>query len=130
MTKYKRKFMVHGDTSQDCNDFCKQGFIADDFDGLPPCIRDVAKNLNRMYNLWDYLKEMEKCPHKVKLGKPRDYVVSEMKDGTWRCSCPQWKYRRKQCHHIKEAQENPDKYEMSVEFTGKLTEVFTKALET
>lgn len=129
MRRYKRKFLVPGDTPQKCTDFCKNYFIADSYEELPPCIRDVAKKLGRMYNLWDSLKEMHKCPHRDELGKPRKYIVSELEDGTWQCSCPQWKFRRKICHHIEKAKANPEKYEIAKEFTGKTTEVFTKVFQ-
>jgi len=130
MIKYKRKFLVKGDTPRVCTDFkeCKEYFAprSGKIEDLPPCIRDVAKQLNRTWNLWDSMREMQKCPYQDELGKPRGYIVSEMEDGTWKCSCPQWKFRRKECHHIKRAKRNPEKYEIAKEFTGKTTEIVTK----
>jgi hypothetical protein len=32
----------------------------------------------------------------------RCYIVARKQDGTWGCSCPQWKFRRQQCKHIEE----------------------------
>ena len=32
------------------------------------------------------------------------YTVSIAEDGTWGCSCPAWKFHRKQCDHIKDTQ--------------------------
>ena len=37
--------------------------------------------------------------YKIK-GEHGIYVVSLKDDGTWGCSCPQWKFRRIECHHI------------------------------
>lgn len=33
----------------------------------------------------------------------KHYTVSLKHDHTWQCSCPQWKFRRKECKHIIEA---------------------------
>lgn len=30
------------------------------------------------------------------------YVVSVSVDGVWGCSCPEWIFRRNECHHIQE----------------------------
>lgn len=30
------------------------------------------------------------------------HTVSVSDDGTWGCSCPVWKFKRKECHHIME----------------------------
>ena len=30
----------------------------------------------------------------------KHYTVSLKHDHTWQCSCPQWKFRRKECKHI------------------------------
>lgn len=29
------------------------------------------------------------------------WVVSQAEDSTWGCSCPVWKFKRHECHHIK-----------------------------
>jgi len=31
----------------------------------------------------------------------KTWRVSIAEDGTWGCSCPVWKFRRQECHHIK-----------------------------
>lgn len=31
-----------------------------------------------------------------------EYTVSVSDDGTWGCSCPRWKFKRVECHHIQE----------------------------
>jgi len=119
--KYKRKFLVSGDTPLHCEDFCRKIEFHE-----RPCIKDVAKRLGRTYNLWNSLKEMQKCPHRGKLGKPRQYIVSETTTGDWECSCPVWKFRRKECKHIKKVKANPEKYEISKEFTGGTTNLFSE----
>lgn len=113
-SRYKRKFQVPGNTIKDCWDFRKK--CRKKYGENKPCL--VAHN---------YRRDESKCPFPI--GKPNDYIVSEMKDGTWQCSCPAWKFRRKQCDHIDKAKANPEKYEIAVEFTEKLTKVFTKAFE-
>jgi len=30
----------------------------------------------------------------------KEYKVSQLKDGSYQCSCPNWIYRRRQCKHI------------------------------
>jgi len=123
LKKYKRKFLVPGDSPRDCSSFgCFNGKLyswIQGYDKMPPCIRDVARKLRRTFNLWDDLKEMDKCPHREELNKPNMYVVSEREDGKWECACPRWKFRREECHHIKKARRNPEKYEVDPEWTGK-----------
>ena len=34
----------------------------------------------------------------------KSYKVTQYSDNTWACSCPQWIYRRKICHHITQCQ--------------------------
>ena len=31
-----------------------------------------------------------------------DYIVAIDKEGNYGCSCPVWKFRRQECHHIKQ----------------------------
>lgn len=28
------------------------------------------------------------------------WIVAQDKDGNWGCSCPRWKFKREECHHI------------------------------
>jgi hypothetical protein len=35
------------------------------------------------------------------------WVVSQAEDGTWGCSCPVWKFKRKECHHIANVKASP-----------------------
>ena len=35
-------------------------------------------------------------------GKNGHWVVSVSVDGVWGCSCPDWIFRRNECHHIQE----------------------------
>lgn len=114
VVKYKRKFKVPGDTIHDCWSFRKK--CNKKYGDAKPCL--VGDRWRR---------DESKCPFPI--NKPTEYIVSEMEDGTWRCSCPVWKFRRQQCHHIDKAKRNPEKYEISVEFTGKLTDVFDKIFE-
>ncbi len=112
-SKYKRKFKVPGNTIKDCWDFrkkCRKKY------GKQPCLQDHP-----------YQRDESRCPYPIH--KPNDYIVSELYDGTWQCSCPAWKFRRKLCDHIRKAQREPEKYEIAVEFTGKTTDVLTKIFE-
>jgi len=34
-------------------------------------------------------------------GTTQAWIVALDKNGNWGCSCPVWKYRRQECHHIK-----------------------------
>jgi hypothetical protein len=36
----------------------------------------------------------------------KTYTVALAEDGSYGCSCPQWKFRRRQCRHIAEVQCN------------------------
>ncbi|RME69357.1 MAG: hypothetical protein D6784_18590, partial [Chloroflexi bacterium] len=38
----------------------------------------------------------------------QSYRVSMNKNGGWGCTCPQWKYRRQECRHIRLVRENAD----------------------
>jgi hypothetical protein len=49
---------------------------------------------------WQY-----KC--EVPGSKGATWVVSQAEDGTWGCSCPVWKFRRQECHHIADVKEDP-----------------------
>lgn len=112
--KYKRKFLVPGDTIKDCWDFrrkCRKKYGT--MISQRPCTREVKRG-----------RDESLCPFPI--NQPNKYIVSEMEDGTWRCSCPQWKFRRRICHHIEKAKTNPEKYEIAKEFTGKTTDVISK----
>ncbi len=39
------------------------------------------------------------------------WIVSQAEDGSWGCSCPRWKFKREQCHHIAAVQQNPGAYD-------------------
>ena len=116
MIVYKRKFRVPGDTIKDCWSFrtkCDKKYR----DGKP-CL-----NMQRSYRK----RDKSKCPYPI--DKPTMYIVSEMEDGTWRCSCPVWKFRRRACHHMDKARANPEEYEIAVEFTGRTTEILEKVFK-
>lgn len=36
------------------------------------------------------------------------HIVALDKDGNYGCSCPVWKFHRKECHHIIQVKSNPD----------------------
>jgi len=123
--KYKRKFKVPGNTLKRCSDFEECHGLEED---TLPCRKKVptaVKTYTGGYYYW--VRDESRCPYPI--NQPNYYIVSETIDGEWQCSCPAWKFRRKQCHHIKKAQENPDKYEILVEFTGKRIETLSKILK-
>lgn len=127
-SKYKRKFRVPGDTIKTCWDFrekCSKTY-GDVFDeGRLPCevkIPTAKKTFTGGNYIWR--RDESRCPFPI--NQPNYYIVSELNDGTWQCSCPAWKFRRKECRHIQKAKANPEKYEIAVEFTGKLTNAFSK----
>jgi len=115
MTKeYKRKFLVDGNTTIRCRDICKS---------YPePCRKGKG-----MY--MPYEKRLPYCPHKDRVDKPRKYIVSETIEGEWQCSCPVWKFRRRECHHIRQAQADPAKYQIAKEHTGRTIETLRKVFE-
>lgn len=39
------------------------------------------------------------------------WTVAIDKDGNYGCSCPRWKFKREQCHHIQAVKINPSAYE-------------------
>lgn len=39
------------------------------------------------------------------------WTVAQDKDGNWGCSCPVWKFKRQECHHIAAVKINPLAYE-------------------
>ncbi len=131
LLEYKRKFRVPGDTEKWCSDFekkCEKKYGRDHTHGSLPCkgkfryyLIENGKRINY------YGRDESKCPFGA--GKPAMYIVSEMEDGTWRCSCPAWKFRRKRCHHIDKAKWNPDKYEIAKEFTGRTAEALDRVFK-
>jgi len=112
-TKYRRKFRVPGDTIKDCWDYRNKCY--EEHPDRLPCEDD-----------WGDTDE-SRCPYPI--GKPNEYIVSETVNGEWQCSCPAWKFRRIQCRHISKAKANPEKYEISKEFTERLTKIFDKVFE-
>ena len=41
-------------------------------------------------------------------GSTCDWIVSLAESGEYGCSCPLWKFRREQCHHIQYIRDHPD----------------------
>ena len=117
---YKRKFSVPGDTIKKCWDFRKRCHKKYGYTG------GFDRNALPCYHA-DRYRDESRCPYPI--NKPTNYIVSEMEDGTWRCSCPVWKFRRQQCHHIGKAQRSPEEYEIAKEHTGTTTEIFRKLFE-
>jgi hypothetical protein len=37
------------------------------------------------------------------------WIVAQDKDGNYGCSCPIWKFKRQECHHIIQVKNNPEK---------------------
>lgn len=125
MTQYKRKFMVPGNTIRTCRSFrkkCEKTYRRTGRTEDLPCSVLNAPDSNF------YRRDKSRCPFPI--NKPNSYIVSETMSGEWQCSCPHWKFRREECSHIRKAQASPEEYEIAVEFTGKLTDVFTKAFKT
>jgi len=123
---YKRKFQVPGDTIKNCWNFRKKcdrkyGYVPN----KKPCM--VEQPPPRRTYLPRMRREESRCPFPI--NQPSKYIVSEMDDGTWRCSCPVWKFRRQQCHHIGKAQRNPEEYEIAKEHTQRTTETLRKIFE-
>jgi len=113
--QYKQKFLVPGDTIRDCWYFrkkCQKQYPS----GRPPC---------RVTS--DWRRDETKCPFPV--NKPDEYIVAETEDGYWECSCPAWKFRRIECHHIRKAKANQGKYRIAKEFTGRTTDVLSKIFQ-
>lgn len=115
---YKRKFRVEGSTVRTCDSEGKKcqkqyGERKRDYSNVP-CCGGVIQN---KWGSLQYTKDTNKCPFGV--GKPLEYVVSEMEDGTWKCSCPVWVFQRKECSHIRKAKMDPERYEIAKEFTGR-----------
>jgi hypothetical protein len=48
--------------------------------------------------------------YEVKGSQGATWVVSQAEDGTWGCSCPVWKFKRQECHHIADGKEGPQAY--------------------
>ena len=121
--KYKRKFLVPGNTIKRCWDFRKQCTKLAKKNGSKyiPCRTRVSPPGSGYHS---YRRDETKCPFPI--NKPKNYIVSETIDGEWQCSCPHWKFRRKECSHIRKAQADPEKYEIAKEFTGKTTDVISK----
>jgi hypothetical protein len=47
------------------------------------------------------------------------WTVSKSKTGEWGCSCPVWKFRRQECHHILSVKDNETFYEKEEANGGK-----------
>ena len=118
--KYKRKFLVPGNTIKRCWDFRKKCSKKYSRTGRTQDLPCSVKSPNSDY----YRRDESRCPFPI--NKPKKYIVSETVDGEWQCSCPHWKFRRKECSHIRKAKANPEEYEIAKEFTGKTTDVISK----
>jgi len=52
----------------------------------------------------------------------KHYTISQKHDGTWQCSCPQWKFRRKICKHIQEVQRTQQTPARAPEIVGRISD--------
>ena len=52
---------------------------------------------------------------KVAASNGGTWTVAQDKDGGWGCSCPVWKFRRQECHHIAAIKRDPSRPEEVVE---------------
>jgi len=132
MTKeYKRKFLVEGNTILTCESFIKKCNKKYGLHwGAKPCTikTPTTRKTRRTYaRQFLYTRDETRCPFRI--NKPRQYIVSETLDGEWQCSCPVWKFRREECHHIRKAKSNPEKYKIAKEHTGKTINTFTNLFE-
>jgi len=129
--KYKRKFKVPGRTIRTCRDFrekCSEIYGYDIGLGKLPCevkVPTAVKTYTGRFYIW--VSKESHCPFPI--NKPKDYIVSETVDGEWQCSCPVWKFKRRECHHIREAKRNPKKYEIPLEFTERRIETLSRILK-
>jgi len=57
------------------------------------------------------------------------WTVSRAEDGTWGCSCPRWKFRREQCHHIQAVQANPSAHEEGSPSLPEIVPGYVEAVE-
>lgn len=52
-------------------------------------------------------KRKDKWVHRWFVGDGhKKYTVAMKEDGSFGCDCPQWKFRREECKHIKKVNEN------------------------
>jgi len=109
--KFKRKFLVSGDTIKKCWNFRKECRKLSSF--FLPCNPKSP-----------YLRDESRCPFPI--NEPVEYLVSETEEGEWQCSCPQWKFRRQECKHIRKVRANPREYEVNSEWTSKTIETIKK----
>ena len=120
--KYKRKFLVQGDTIPTCWDYrhkCEKVFRAWE---NRPCV--LAKTING--RPWVYKADESRCPFPI--NKPTEYIVSETEDGEWQCSCKAWTTHKPRidCKHIVKAKADPKKYEVAVDWIGKTIETMKR----
>jgi len=102
----------------------------------PPCrTAQTSRHSYGSYNVVD----TKLCPHKDKIVKNPltygvffegdKYIVSEKMDGSWVCSCPASIFQKMICSHILEAKRNPHKYEIDVNFTGRMIKTFEEVFK-
>ena len=115
--KYKRKFLVQGDTPNTRSLF--KNYCQEDCQKSVPWIQ-------RCRGIGGLFPPYEECKHKDKLFN--EYIVSETVDGEWQCSCKAWTTHlpRKDCKHVRKAKANPEKYEISKDFTGTSVDILKK----
>lgn len=118
--QYKQKFLVPSETlKKDAHQTCRNcRGNSRDFPCNPRGGSGISFNYGPVY---------ENCHTPDKLFA--QYIVSETEDGRWECSCPAWKFRRMECHHIRKAKANPEKYRIAKEFTGRTTDVLSKIFQ-
>ena len=124
MKKYKRKFLVEGETIYECRHFYRK--CLEKYGDDPPCTVWVNTISGRKVRA--FRRDLSKCPFPI--GKPKTYVVSLTEDGEWECSCKAWTTRvpRRDCKHIKKVKEDPEKYEVSTEWSAKKVQVLRRVL--
>jgi len=118
--KYKRKFLVQGET-------VKKHFF------MEHCGKDCPqstwiKGRTRCWGLGSIDPPYTECAQRDKMFN--EYIVSETEDGEWQCNCKAWTTHkpRQDCKHIRRAKADPKKYEIDPEWTGKTTQIMKKVL--
>jgi hypothetical protein len=135
MNKYKRKFLVPGETPKgknwserdaNCERLCG---LAYSFSQSRYSPNGTRKNQLCLHGgFWWQHPDYSRCVHQDEVFN--QYLVSETEDGKWQCSCKAWTARmpRTDCKHIIKAKVDPKKYEIDPDWTGKTTDLMRKVL--
>jgi len=129
--KYKRKFLVQGGTPKGkswnerqsiCDELCGPIFINGQYNK-----QREGKPCHHGAFYWQR-PDYSKCIHPDETF--HQYMVSETEEGEWQCNCKAWTTHkpRKDCKHIIKVKDDPKKYEIDPDWTGKTTDLMRKVL--